>query len=63
MTFTRERRVLTVTLDRPTVLNAVNAAMHAELARLFHDIAADPETDIVVLTGAGRAFCAGGDMD
>ncbi len=63
MTFARERRVLTVTLDRPDVLNAVNAAMHAELARLFHDIAADPETDIVVLTGAGRAFCAGGDMD
>ena len=62
MTFARARRVLTVTLDRPDVLNAVNAAMHAELARLFNDIAADPETDIVVLTGAGRAFCAGGDM-
>ena len=63
MTFARERRVLTVTLDRPTVLNAVNAAMHAEMARLFYDIAADRETDIVVLTGAGRAFCAGGDID
>ena len=63
MTFARERRVLTVTLDRPAVLNAVNAAMHAEMARLFYDIAADHGTDIVVLTGAGRAFCAGGDMD
>ena len=63
MAFARQRRVLTVTLDRPAVLNAVNAAMHAELARVFHDIAADPETDIVVLTGAGRAFCAGGDME
>ena len=63
MTFVRARRVLTVTLNRPEVLNAVNAAMHSELARLFTDIAADPETDIVVLTGAGRAFCAGGDMD
>ena len=63
MTFARERRVLTVTLNRPDVLNAVNAAMHAEMARLFYDIAADGETDIVVLTGAGRAFCAGGDID
>ena len=63
MTFVRARRVLTVTLNRPDVLNAVNAAMHSELARLFHDIATDPETDIVVLTGAGRAFCAGGDID
>ena len=63
MTFARERRVLTVTLNRPDVLNAVSAAMHAEMARLFYDIAADGETDIVVLTGAGRAFCAGGDID
>ena len=63
MTFARERRVLTVTFNRPAVLNAVSAAMHSEMARLFYDIAADRETDIVVLTGAGRAFCAGGDMD
>ena len=63
MTFARERRVLTVTFNRPTVLNAVSAAMHSEMARLFYDIATDRETDIVVLTGAGRAFCAGGDMD
>lgn len=63
MTFAREHRVLTVTLNRPDVLNTVNAAMHSEMARLFHDIAADPATDIVVLTGAGRAFCAGGDTD
>ena len=63
MSFARERRVLTVTLNRPDVLNAVNSAMHSEMARLFNDIAADDETDIVVLTGAGRAFCAGGDID
>ena len=63
MTFARERRVLTVTFNRPDVLNAVSAAMHSEMARIFYDIAADPETDIVVLTGAGRAFCAGGDLD
>ena len=56
MTFARERRVLTVTFNRPDVLNAVSAAMHSEMARLFYDIATDRETDIVVLTGAGRAL-------
>ncbi len=61
--FARERRVLTATLNRPDLLNAVDATMHRELARLFYDVASDPETDILVLTGAGRAFCAGGDMD
>ena len=63
ITVARERRVLTVTLNRPAVLNAVNAVLHGELARIFYDVSADHETDIVVLTGAGRAFCAGGDMD
>ncbi len=58
----REGRILTVALNRPESLNAVNAQMHHELARIFYDIALDHETDIVVLTGAGRAFCAGGDI-
>ena len=58
----REGRVLTLTLNRPASLNAVNARMHHELARIFYDIALDPDVDLVVLTGAGRAFCAGGDI-
>jgi enoyl-CoA hydratase len=37
--------------------------MHAELARVFHEINSDPDTDIVVLTGTGRAFTAGGDIN
>ena len=59
----REGRILRLTINRPDVLNAVNARMHYELAHIFYDIAADEETDIVILTGAGRAFCAGGDLD
>jgi enoyl-CoA hydratase len=62
MTFTREGRVLTVALSGNAV-NAVDAAMHAELARVFTDVQHDPDSDIIVLTGAGRAFCAGGDFD
>lgn len=56
-------RILTLTMNRPEQLNAVNAAMHTELAQVFIDAARDPESDIVVLTGAGRAFCAGGDIE
>lgn len=58
----RDGRRLTVALNRPDLLNAVGARMHNELARVFYDIALDRETDLVVLTGAGKAFCAGGDV-
>jgi len=58
----RDGRKLTVTLNNPAALNAVTAAMHAELATIFTDIAKDDQVDLVVLTGAGKAFCAGGDI-
>ena len=61
--FRRDGRILTVSLNRPEQLNAVNARMHAELARVFYEINADPTTDVVVLTGVGRAFSAGGDLN
>jgi enoyl-CoA hydratase len=60
--FNRRGRVLEVTLNRPDKLNATDAVLHTELARLFTDISNDPDSDIVVLTGAGRAFSAGGDV-
>lgn len=59
----RRGRVLHLTLDRAAALNAVDAVMHEELARVFTDAGNDPGSDVVVLTGAGRAFCAGGDID
>ena len=58
----RRERVLRLTMNRPEALNAFNARMHEEMSRLFTEIDMDPETDVVVLTGAGRAFSAGGDM-
>ena len=58
---TREARILTITLAGPTPVNAVDGAMHRELARVFQDAQDDSDSDLVVLTGAGRAFCAGGD--
>lgn len=61
--FARRGRVLEITLNRPDKLNAVDEAMHEELARVFTEASADSESDIVVLTGAGRAFSAGGDID
>lgn len=63
LSFARRSRVLEITMNRPAQLNAVNALLHAELARVFVDVAVDPESDIVVLTGAGRTFCAGGDIE
>ena len=56
----REGAVLILTLDRPP-MNAVDGVMHAELATIFTDVAQDREARAVVLTGAGRAFSAGGD--
>jgi enoyl-CoA hydratase len=44
------------------VLNAADQQMCAELSTVFVDLASDPECDIIVLTGAGRAFSAGGDI-
>lgn len=60
---TRSERLLTITLDVPGTLNAVNRDMHEELADAFVFAAADAHSDVVVLTGAGRAFSAGGDLD
>lgn len=54
--------VLTVTLNRPERLNAIDTGLHNALEDLWADVARDPEVRVVVLTGAGRAFCAGGDV-
>jgi len=56
-------RVLTATITGPNPVNGVDEAMHHELARVFTALQQDPDSDIIVLTGAGRAFCAGGDFD
>jgi enoyl-CoA hydratase len=61
-----ERRgngVLLITLDRPDRYNAADEQMHTELARVWADVSSDPGTRVAVITGAGRAFSAGGDLD
>src|SRR6185295_15620054 len=59
----REGRILTLTLSNPQKLNAVDGRMHRELAEIFYDVQEDAGADIVVLTGEGNAFSAGGDID
>jgi enoyl-CoA hydratase len=58
----RVDKVLVVTLNRPEKLNALHEAMHGELVELLRTVDGDPDSNAVVLTGAGRGFCAGGDV-
>jgi 2-(1,2-epoxy-1,2-dihydrophenyl)acetyl-CoA isomerase len=58
----REGGVLTITLNRPEVFNALNAATHAALNAALEQAKADDDVRAVVLTGAGRGFCAGQDL-
>lgn len=54
--------VATVTLNRPERLNVLSTRVIPELRRAWSEVARDPETRVLVLTGAGRAFSAGGDI-
>jgi 2-(1,2-epoxy-1,2-dihydrophenyl)acetyl-CoA isomerase len=54
--------VATLTLDRPDALNSLTVPLKEELARTLRSLARDPAVRVVVLTGAGRAFCAGQDL-
>jgi enoyl-CoA hydratase len=56
-------RVLRVTMSNAGKLNAADHKMHGELAGIWRDIDADPDISAVILTGAGRAFSAGGDFE
>ncbi|MFW6096560.1 MAG: enoyl-CoA hydratase/isomerase family protein [Chloroflexota bacterium] len=59
----RENGVLWITLNRPEVLNAADARMHTELVELWETIDKDEDVRVAVVTGAGRAFSAGGDLN
>ncbi len=54
--------VATITLNRPESMNAMDADLLNAVAELGHEAANDPEVRCVVITGNGRAFCAGGDV-
>ncbi len=64
LSFSRPRPgVLLLTLNRPEARNAMNSRLHTEVAEVWHDIGRDDDTNVVVVTGAGRAFSIGGDPD
>ncbi|WP_245921244.1 enoyl-CoA hydratase/isomerase family protein [Nocardia nova] len=63
LTVTGSGPVRTVTINRPGELNAVNEPLHWALANVWRQLTADPTAKVVVVTGAGRAFSAGGDLD
>lgn len=56
-------RVLKITLNRPERLNATNEILHHELVQVWLDVEDDDDVSVVILTGAGRAFSAGGDFE
>src|SRR6478752_441569 len=55
--------VLLITINRPEKLNAADEELHEALGAVWLDVDRDPETRVVVITGAGRAFSAGGDIE
>ncbi len=59
----KEHGILLITLNRPDKLNATNERLHWELTRVWLDVGDDPQTRVAVITGAGRAFSAGGDLE
>src|SRR5260370_6932631 len=56
-------RVLRVVMNRPDKLNAADGEMHSDLTEIWRVIDVDPSVNAVLLTGAGKAFSAGGDLD
>lgn len=54
--------ILTITLNNPDMRNAILPDMDEALTRIFWDADRDPEVRVIIITGAGKAFCAGGDI-
>src|SRR5215470_19224290 len=54
--------VAMITLDRPDTLNALTFEIYAQLRDLMVELRRDDQAQVVVITGAGKAFCAGGDV-
>ena len=55
--------MLLISIDRPEKLNATDERLHSELASVWREVARDGDANAVVVTGAGRAFSAGGDLE
>jgi enoyl-CoA hydratase len=59
----KDNGVLLITINRPEVLNATNARLHWELTQVWATVDADPRARVALVTGAGKAFSAGGDLE
>lgn len=62
VTYEKDDRIGRITLDRPDVMNAINDELPVELAAAVAEADADPQVHVMVLSGAGPAFCAGYDL-
>lgn len=60
--YTVSNFIATITLNRPEVLNALTLEIYAQLRDLFAALRDDDKVKVVIITGAGRAFCSGGDV-
>ena len=63
MAFRRDGKVLHVSFNRPDTMNAFDNDLHREFERFVQEVPGDDATHVIVLTGAGKAFSAGGDID
>ena len=59
----RERKIATITLNRPDKLNAMTLAMYDRVNQIVADLDADEDVEVIVLNGAGEAFCSGFDVE
>ncbi len=62
VTIEKDQGITTVTLNRPDALNALSLALRQAIADTFTQLADDPDTQVIILTGAGRAFTVGLDL-
>ena len=56
-------RVLRITFNRPETYNSVDAETHSQITEIWREIDVDPDVNVVLVTGAGKAFSSGGDFD
>ncbi|MCK4263464.1 MAG: enoyl-CoA hydratase/isomerase family protein, partial [Candidatus Aminicenantes bacterium] len=61
--FTQKEKIVYITLNRPDVHNAFNSLMISELADAFEKVKEDESIRVVVLSGEGKSFCAGADIN